>query len=94
MVIRLAVRMAVAFEEVTGAELLFAVAAQEVLRVPGFAQRRYHLADYRLVARVAASLLGRVHTLAVHVSLQTAQHRIQLRRLVLLTFVALVRSVG
>lgn len=94
MVVRLAVRMTIAFEEVTSAQLLLAVAAQEVLRVPGFAQRSYHLANDRLVARVAASLLGRVHTLTVHVSLQATQHRIQLCRLVLLTFVALVRSIG
>lgn len=94
MVVRFAVRMTVTFEEVTGAQLLFAVTAEEVLRVPGLAQRRYHLADDRLVARITASLLGRVHTLAVHVSLQATEHRIQLSRLVLLAFVALIRSVG
>lgn len=85
--------MAIAFEEIPRAQLLVAVRADEVLWMPGLAQRRYHLADDRLVARVAAAFLRRVHTLSVHVCLQTTKHRIQLGRLVLLTFQALVRSV-
>lgn len=42
-VVGLAVRAAVALEEVPGAELLRAVRAREVLRVPRAAQRRDHL---------------------------------------------------
>lgn len=43
MIVRFAVRPAVALEEVPGAELLVAVSAGEVLRVPGAAQRGDHL---------------------------------------------------
>lgn len=77
-VVRLAVRMAVALEEVARAQLLRAVVAREVLRMPGLAQRRDHLADDRLVAGIAAALLRRGHTLAAHVGLQVAEHRVQL----------------
>lgn len=47
-VVRLAVGPAVAFEEVPSAELLRAVRAGEVLRVPGAAQRRDHLHERTL----------------------------------------------
>lgn len=57
MVVGLAVREAVALEEVAGAELLAAVVAREMLRVPGAAQGGDHLADDRLVAGAAAPLL-------------------------------------
>lgn len=77
-VVRLAVRIAVPLEEVARAQLLRAVVARKVLRMPGLAQGRNDLADDRLVARVAASLLGRVHTLAAHVGLQIPKHRVQL----------------
>lgn len=43
MIVRLAVGAAVALEEVPGAELLVAVRAREVLRVPRATQRRDHL---------------------------------------------------
>lgn len=63
MVVRLAVRVAVPLEEVAGAEFLLAVGADEVLRVPGLAQRRDHLTHNRLVASAATALLRCVHTL-------------------------------
>lgn len=69
MVVRLAVRMAVALKEVARAQLLRAVVARKVLRMPGLAQRRDHLADDRLVAGVAASLLCGGDSLAAHVGL-------------------------
>lgn len=47
MVVRLAVGPAVAFEEVARAQLLVAVRAREVLRVPGPAQRCDHLWEKR-----------------------------------------------
>ncbi len=93
MVIGFAVRMPVAFEEVAGAQLLVAMGADKMLRVPGFAKGRDHLADDGLVAGAAASLLGRIDALSVHVSLKGAEHRIQLGRLVLLALEALVRTV-
>ena len=72
MVVRLAVRIAVPLEEVPRAQLLRAVIAREVLRMPSLAKGRNDLADDRLIARVAASLLGRVNSLAAHIGLQIA----------------------
>lgn len=76
-VIRFAVRVAVALEEVARAQLLGAVGAHEVLRVPGLAERGDDLADDGLLAGAAASLLGCVDSLAAHVCLQITKHRIQ-----------------
>lgn len=44
MVVRLAVGSSVALKEVARSQLLVALLASEVLRVPGLAQRRDHLA--------------------------------------------------
>lgn len=68
-IVWLAVWVAVAFEEAARAELLATVAACEVLRMPGAAQRRDHLADDRLVAGAAAALLCCGNSLAIHVCL-------------------------
>ena len=43
MVVGLAVRLAVAFEEILRAQLLAAVGAHEMLRMPGPSERRHHL---------------------------------------------------
>jgi len=75
-----AVRPSVAFEEIPRAQLLRAVRARKVLRVPRLAQRRYHLADDRLVARGATAFLRRVHALSVHLGGQTPEHAVQRRR--------------
>lgn len=61
--------MAVAFEEVARAQLLRTVIARKVLRMPGLAQCRNHLANDWLVAGIAAALLRRGHSLAAHVGL-------------------------
>lgn len=66
MVVRFAVRPAFALEEIARAQLLRAVRACKVLRMPCLAQRCNHLADDSLIARRAAALLGRVHALPVH----------------------------
>lgn len=78
MIVRLAVRVAIALEEVPGAQLLVAVVARKVLRMPGLAQRRYDLPNDGLIARIAAPLLGGIHSLAAHVGLQISEHGIQL----------------
>lgn len=62
-VVRLAVWIAVALEEVPRAELLVAVVARKVLRMPCLAQGCDHLTNYWLIARVAASFLHRVNSL-------------------------------
>lgn len=80
MVIRFAVRPSVALEEVARAQLLGAVGAREVLRVPRLAQGRDHLANDCLVARGATALLRRVHTLTIHLGSQTPEHAVQWRR--------------
>lgn len=72
MIVRLAVRMSVALEEVASSQLLRAVVAREMLRMPGLAQRRNDLADDWLVAGIAASLLGSGHSLAAHVGLKVS----------------------
>lgn len=69
-IIRLTVGISIALEEVPRAQLLVAVIARKVLRMPGLAQRRNDLPNDGLIARVAASLLGRIHSLAAHVGLQ------------------------
>lgn len=63
MIVSLAVRRSVALEEVPRAQLLIAVIASEVFRVPCLAQSRDHLTDDRLVACVTAALLHRVDSL-------------------------------
>lgn len=78
MVIRLAVGVSIALEEVSGAQLLVAVVTCKVLRMPGLAERGNNLSDDRLVASIAASLLGGIDSLAAHVGLQISEHRIQL----------------
>lgn len=80
MVVRFAVRPAVALEKVARAQLLRTVVAREVFRVPGLAQRRDHLPDDGLVARRAASFLRRVHALSVHLGREAAEHAVQPRR--------------
>lgn len=77
-IVRLAVRVAIALEEVPGAQLLVAVVAREVLRMPSLAQRRYDLPYDGLIACIAAPLLGGIHSLATHVGLQISEHGIQL----------------
>lgn len=62
-VISLAVGCSVAFEEVPRAQLLIAMVARKVLRVPCLSKRRDHLTNDRLVACIAASLLHRINTL-------------------------------
>lgn len=77
-IVRLAVRVAIALEEIPGAQLLVAVIAGKVLRVPGFAESGYNLPNDGLIASIAAPLLGGVHSLAAHVGLQISEHRVQL----------------
>lgn len=77
-VVGFAVRLAVALEEVAGAQLLVAVGAGEVLGVPGLAQGRDHLADDGLVAGATAALLRGGDALLRHVGSQGAEHTIQL----------------
>lgn len=71
-VVRLAVRPSFALEEVARAQLLVAVVADKVLRVPRLAQSRNHLANDGFVARGAAPFLRRVHALSVHLGGQTS----------------------
>lgn len=72
MVVRLAVGLPVALEEVPRAQLLGAVGAGEVLRVPGLPQRGDDLPDDGLLAGAAAALLAGGDSLAAHVCLQVA----------------------
>lgn len=69
MVIRFTVGMSVTLEEVPGAQLLGAMGAHKVLRVPGLAQGGDNLTDNGFLAGVAASLLGSVYSLTAHVCL-------------------------
>lgn len=78
MVVLLAIRLAVALKEVLGAQLLAAVVAGKVFRVPGLAQGRDHLANNRLLAGIAAALLCGRHSSSAHVLVQIAEHRVQL----------------
>lgn len=68
-VVRLAVREAVALEEIAGAQLLAAVVAREVLRMPCLAQGCDHLAHNGLLAGIAAALLHGIDSLATHIGL-------------------------
>lgn len=77
-VISLAVGCSVAFEEVPRAQLLIAMVARKVLRVPCLSKRRDHLTDDRLVACIAASLLHRGNTLTWHIRLKISKHKIEL----------------
>lgn len=52
MIIRLAIRMALSLEEVSRAQLLVAVGAREVFRMPRLAQGRYHLCAGNNVVRL------------------------------------------
>lgn len=79
-VVRFAVRPAVTLEEIACTQLLRAMRACKVLRMPCLAQRRDHLADDRLVARRAAALLSCVHALPVHLGRQAPEHAVQRRR--------------
>lgn len=63
MIVSFAVRIAVALEEVSRAQLLIAVIAREVLRMPCLAQGCDHLTDNRLIARITASFLHRIDSL-------------------------------
>lgn len=69
MIVGLAVGISVALKEVARAQLLGAVRAGEVLRMPRLAQGGDHLAHYRLVARAATALLCCVYSLSTHVCL-------------------------
>jgi hypothetical protein len=73
-VVSFAVWCTIALEEVSRAQLLVAVIAREMLRVPGFSQRRDNLSDNRLVAGAAAALLHSVDSLTRHVCLETTKH--------------------
>ncbi|KYQ50318.1 hypothetical protein ALC60_10632 [Trachymyrmex zeteki] len=72
MIVRFAIRVTLPLEEVPCAQLLIAMSTCEVFWMPRLAQGRYHLRS------AAASLLGCVDTLAAHVGLKIAEHRIQL----------------
>lgn len=76
-VVGLTVGTPVPLEEVARAQLLRAVGAGEVLRMPGAAQRRDDLPHDGLVASTAAPLLRRAHPLARHVCVQRAQHPLE-----------------
>lgn len=78
MVVRFTVWLTVPLKEVPRAQLLVAVIARKVLRVPRLAQRRDHLAHDRFLAGVAASLLRRRYSASAHVGVQVAEHRIQM----------------
>lgn len=80
-VVRLAVRVTVPFKEVAGAEFLLAVSADEVLRVPGLAERCDHLTHDRLVASAAAALLRCVNSLQTLVEQGFSHSRNQLDEL-------------
>lgn len=76
-IIRLAVWPAVLLEEVPRAQLLGAMSASEVLRMPSAAQRCDHLSDDGFLASVAASLLGSLYSLSAHVCAQGSEHVIE-----------------
>lgn len=70
MVVGLAVRLAVALEEVPRAQLLGAVGAREVLRMPRLPQGCDHLPHDGFLAGAAAALLAGGDPLATHVRLK------------------------
>lgn len=76
MVVRFAVRFSIPFKEVTRSQLLGTVGTREVLRMPRLSQGGDDLSHDWLLAGVAASFLARVDSLAAHVCLQVAEHRI------------------
>ncbi|KYN27217.1 hypothetical protein ALC57_03561 [Trachymyrmex cornetzi] len=81
MIVRFAIRMTFPLEEVPCTQLLVAVSTCEVFWMPRLAQGRYHLRSKNIIkflAGAAASFLGCVDTLAAHVGLKIAEHRIQL----------------
>ena len=65
MIVVLTVRFAISLEEVLSAELLVAVEAGEVLRVPGATQGSDHLTYYWLLTRSTHSLLLGLDTLTM-----------------------------
>lgn len=77
MIVRFAVRPAIALEKVARAQLLRTVGAREMFRMPRLAQGRDHLAHDGLVARGATAFLRRVHALPVHLGGQTPEHTVQ-----------------
>lgn len=76
-VVGLAVGLSIALEEVPRAQLLGAVGAREVLRMPGFAQGSNDLTNDGFFAGVAAAFLAGIDSLATHVSLEVTEHGIQ-----------------
>lgn len=76
-VVGLAVRLSIPLEEVPRAQLLGAVRAGKVLRVPGLSQRGDDLSDDGLLAGVATALLAGINPLAAHVGLKVSKHGIQ-----------------
>jgi len=68
-VVRFAIGEAVALEEIAGSQLLAAVVARKVLRMPGLAQGGDHLAHNGLLAGIAAALLHGIDSLATHIGL-------------------------
>lgn len=69
-IVGLAVGLTLPLEEVPRSQLLVAVGAREVFRVPRFSQGGDHLSHDGLLAGAAASLLSSVHTLTTHVCLE------------------------
>jgi hypothetical protein len=69
---------AIALEKVPCAQLLVAMVASEMLRVPGLSKCRDDLSNNWLVAGAAAALLHCVHSLTRHVRLETAKHILKL----------------
>lgn len=77
MVIRLAIGTAIALEEVSSPQLLVAVRAGEVLRMPRATQRRDYLSHDGFLAGVAAPFLGCLDSLTTHVGAEGSQHVVQ-----------------
>lgn len=77
MIIRLAIRTSIALEEVPRAQLLSAMGAGEMLRMPGLSQGCDDLADDGFVACSAAALLGSGDSLPGHVGVQRTEHALQ-----------------
>lgn len=78
MIIRFAVWIPITLEEISRPQLLVAVVASEMLRMPCLAQSCDYLADNWLVACVAAALLHCVYTLSWHVGLKVSKHKLKL----------------
>lgn len=73
-IVGLAVRPAIALEEVPRTEFLITMSTSEVFRMPRAAQRCDHLSDDGFLAGVAASLLRGLYSLAAHVCPQRSEH--------------------